>query len=58
MTCRKHDWTSGHCIFNRNTSINGHKQRKVAFAQRKPQSRSNVKSTFFLFCTMNQKMHN
>jgi hypothetical protein len=55
LTCTKHDCTSGQCIFNWNTSINGKKQGTIAFAQRKPQSRSTVKSTFFLFCTMNQK---
>ena len=37
MTCTTHDCTSGQCIFNWNTSINGHKQGTVAFAQRKPQ---------------------
>jgi len=46
LTCTKHDCTSGRWIFNWNTSINGHKQGTVAFAQRKPQSRSTVKSTF------------
>jgi hypothetical protein len=45
LTCTKHDSTSAQCIFNGNTSVNGHKQRKVGFLKRKPLPKSSAYST-------------